>query len=169
MFFTSQQITTAWFNYIQRPTTFMDVYHSEQKESCELQLPTFHKYREKCWSTVYFTCRIIVTLSLEMLRRPVQTAAARVLNLVLNLRDLISLVLATLCWLPVKSWDEKSFSLPTNPLMTTLLIAPFNTKRSFSSQTAGLFEVPRSRKCRMGDGAFSYLPWNHQDSVSGTA
>lgn len=118
---------------------------------------------------LYYTCRIIVTLSLlEMLWRLIQTAAARELT-VLNLRNVISLVLATLCWPPLKSWDQKSFSLPTKPLMTTLLIVPFNTNRSFSSQTAGLFEVPRCCKCRMGDGAYSYLPYNHHGSLSGTA
>lgn len=97
---------------------------------------------------LYFSCWIIVTLRLmEMVWRLVQTAAARQLT-VLNPGDLISPVLATLPWLPFKSKDEKSFSLLTKPLMTTLLIVPFNTSRSFFSPKAGLFEVPRS--CKWG-------------------
>lgn len=105
-------------------------------------------YAEKSVN-LYFSCWIIVTLRLmEMVWRLVQTAAARQLT-VLNPGDLISPVLATLPWLPFNSRDEKSFSLLTKPLMTTLLIVPFNTSRSLFSPKAGLFEVPRSCKWEM--------------------
>ena len=99
----------------------------------------------------------------------VQNAAARILTRITK-RDQISLVLASLYWLPVKSRIDFRILLLTykalnglSPLYLQDLIVPYIPKRTLRSQSAGLLVVPRIHKSRLGGRAFSYqaaLLWN---------
>ncbi|XP_075334697.1 uncharacterized protein LOC142396039 [Odontesthes bonariensis] len=108
------------------------------------------------------------TYSLKSLQL-IQNAAARVLMRT-NRRDHISPVLASLHWLPVKFRIEFKILLLTYkalndraPSYLKDLIVRYFPNRSLRSETAGLLEVPRVSKSRMGGRAFSYqapLLWN---------
>ena len=99
----------------------------------------------------------------------IQNAAARLLTRTRK-RDHISPVLASLHWLPVKSRIEFKILLLTYkavngqaPSYLKELIVPYYPTRTLRSQNAGLLEVPRVSKSRMGARAFSYqapLLWN---------
>ncbi|XP_075329020.1 uncharacterized protein LOC142388045 [Odontesthes bonariensis] len=108
------------------------------------------------------------TYSLKSLQL-IQNAAARVLMRT-NRRDHISPALASLHWLPVKFRIEFKILLLTYkalndraPSYLKDLIVRYFPNRALRSQTAGLLEVPRVSKSRMGGRAFSYqapLLWN---------
>ncbi|XP_075330633.1 uncharacterized protein LOC142388967, partial [Odontesthes bonariensis] len=108
------------------------------------------------------------TYSLKSLQL-IQNAAARVLTRT-NSRDHISPVLASLHWLPVKFRIEFKILLLTYkalndraPSYLKDLIVRYFPNRALRSQTAGLLEVPRVSKSRMGGRAFSYQApqlWN---------
>ncbi|XP_037607481.1 uncharacterized protein LOC119477468 [Sebastes umbrosus] len=99
----------------------------------------------------------------------IQNAAARVLTRTRK-RDHITPALVSLHWLPVKSRIEFKIVLLTYkvlngkaPSYLKELIVPYYPTRALRSQNAGLLEVPRVSKSRMGARAFSYqvpLLWN---------
>ncbi|XP_074496841.1 uncharacterized protein LOC141770891 [Sebastes fasciatus] len=100
----------------------------------------------------------------------IQNAAARVLTRTRKI-DHITPVLASLHWLPVKSRIDFKVVLLTYkalngqaPSYLKELIVPYYPTRALRSQNAaGLLEVPRVSKSRMGARAFSYqapLLWN---------
>ncbi len=99
----------------------------------------------------------------------IQNAATRILTRTRK-RDHISPILASLHWLPVKSRIEFKILLLTYkalngqaPSYLKELIVPYYPTRTLRSQNAGLLEVPRVSKSRMGARAFSYrapLLWN---------
>ena len=100
----------------------------------------------------------------------IQNAAARILTGTRK-RDHISPVLASLHWLPVKSRIEFKILLLTYkalngqaPSYLKELLVPYHPTRALRSQNAGLLEVPRISRSRMGGRAFNYqapLLWNH--------
>ena len=95
----------------------------------------------------------------------IQNTTARV-----SKRDHISLVLASLHWLPVKSRIDFKILLLTYKALTGLpplyfqdLIVPYIPKSTLRSGSAGILVVPRIYKSRLGGRAFSYqaaLLWN---------
>ena len=99
----------------------------------------------------------------------IQNAAARVLTGTRK-RDHISPILASLHWLPVKYRIEFKILLLTYkalngqaPSYLKELIVSYHPNRALRSQNAGLLEVPRVSKSRMGARAFRYqapLLWN---------
>ncbi|TWW71520.1 putative RNA-directed DNA polymerase from transposon X-element [Takifugu flavidus] len=99
----------------------------------------------------------------------IQNAAARVLTGI-DKRDHITLVMASLHWLPVKFRIIFKTLLLANKVLRGLapsyleeLVIPYQPNRPLRSQNTGLLVVSRVSRSRMGGRAFSYqapLLWN---------